>query len=283
MLCRRVIVSGLGLGVLVATALMGGCRTGDAAAVVGQASESWGRLEPSGPRPDGWGAVAVDIDNHAGSVVVEVEPWREEAVVEARTRWTRGASLESWDRGNVPVAAVAEFVEGPEGRTTLRVRTEPKHGAPMETHADLVLRVPNCEGLRVVNADGPVLLVGVGGAITVDNGRSSQPGGRIELRTNRALRDPMALVTTEGRVSVVVTERSRGDIDLYTADGHADLTARRGAFENVRPGRGRWRGVWNGGDNPLLVRSGRGEVRLVVTDDPERYTVADGLASVVGR
>lgn len=241
-----------------------------------------------------WDQIALDIQNPRGSVRVEVDPTLERPVVRSTVRWAgagtpltgeHGAGADGaavgWGESNPPARVWAIPEAGPVGRVALRVGAELAGGAPERTEVDITVRTPRCDGVRVSNAYGPVVLIGVGGAITVENGSGGRPGGRIELRTGRDIIDPVALVTTSGRVSAVLTPASRGEVDLYTEEGSASFIGDVGGISRVRPGPRRWRAVWNDGANPLVVRSERGDVRVLVVESPETYSITDGLESVL--
>ena len=225
-----------------------------------------------------WDQIAVDVHNEAGSVIIQVDDRLEQPVVRHRVRWTGLGDDGSWNKYRAPAIVSAQPEPGPLGHATLRVRSQVLDHAPAETEIDLIIRLPRCDGVRVRNTSGPVILVGVGGAITVDNGFGGGEGGRIELRSNRPILDPVALTTTDGRISIIAAEGSRAEVDMHTFEGKAVFSAPRGVITNLRPAIGQWRGTWNDGTNPLLVRTGRGEIRLLVTDDPENYSVADSKA-----
>ena len=227
--------------------------------------------------------LALDINNQRGSVWVEVDPDLEAPVLEAIASWEPEQTRADWpgELGPARVSAI-ESVESAAG-WVLRVDGELLGDPPYDSRVDLRLRVPRCDGINVENDGGPIVMVGVSGMITAVNGANNGRGGRIELRTDEPLVDPVALVTTQGRVSAVIAPESRGIIELDSEGGDAEFESEWGTFTEVRPGIRRYRAVWNGGSNPIIARSGGGDVHVQVQEAPERWSVADDWLALIGR
>ncbi|MAY74274.1 MAG: hypothetical protein CMJ31_06020 [Phycisphaerae bacterium] len=243
------------------------------------------QVEIAGEDLASMGPIAVDVSNARGSTYIEVDDLLDEPVVKWRARWeTHDKGDHAWRRNDPPVTVSAEVTsESDGGPRALRVSAAPVADAPIDTYVDLRIIMPRCDGVSVRNSDGPVELVGVGGAITVDNGFGNGQGGRIELRTSRGLVDPVALVTTEGRVTAVVTDRSRGQVALTSGEGNVMFTTNETTVTDVHVTTGEWRGVWNDGSNPFIARTGHGAVRVVIVDDPEMFTIPDPMLEAIGR
>ena len=265
-------VSACWLSVVLAAAILGGCRHGDVRSTFGQDSEKY-ELELSGAEGVDWSKAAIDIDNHAGSVRVEVEPWRTEPFIKARVR-----SGEKF-KEEPPIDVVTEVLRE-EGRPAiLRIATEPKAADTRDVYADIWVRLPGNQGVRVANADGPVELMGVGGAVTVDNGRGTSPGGNVWLRTERRIDEPVALVTTTGHVTAVFGAEADGDLRLETDDGFVTVKADKTPTTGVEVATRSWTGTLNGGTNPIVLRSGRGAVRFYARENPEAFAPAPPIVA----
>jgi len=169
----------------------------------------------------------------------------------------------------------AEYTTAGEAGGVVTINSNLIASSPDSAFLDLRVRTPRCDGIRVENDGGPIVMIGVGGAITAHNGGTIGRGGRIELRTNQPVRDPVALVTTRGRVSAVLDPEGRGTIEIDTERGEAEFGTIYGTVTNVRPGIGRYHGVWNGGANPTAARSGDGDCHIQIKPNAEKYSVAD--------
>lgn len=261
---------------LIGIAGLTGCQPGDYRATFSQSAAS-NAVEIQGPSLAEADSVAIDITNEAGTVVVTAEEWRTEPEVTARVRWARGKH--GFGDDNLPGTATATS-EITDGRGVLRVDADLADGAPDDARIDVVVRLPACDGIWVRNAGGTVILKGIGGAMTVENGLNGRGGGRIEIRTNRPVIDPVALLTTDGRITMVITPESRAQLDLASETEPALFSTAYGSTADVRTSHRTWQGIYNGGDNLLRMRSGDGEVRVIVHEDPEMFSVADGFASL---
>lgn len=250
-------------------------------------------LRPSRTIPVNWDGpdlregrpLAIDITNQRGSVWIEVDEKLDEPVIEGVLSWKHGDRTMDWPGGRsgtgAQIDAVRQISDG--HGDVLMIEGVLEEGAPRTAFLDLRVRTPRCDGVTVINDDGPIVLVGVGGAITAQNGVVGGRGGRIELRTSRAIADPVALITTNGRISVVLGPEAQGLIELDAEGGTARFESEFGSVTQVRPSPGRFRGVWNDGDNPIIARSATGPVHVQVQHNAEMYSVADDWLALIGR
>jgi hypothetical protein len=91
---------------------------------------------------------------------------------------------------------------------------------------------------------------------------------------------PVTLTTTNGLVHYQITPESTARFEIESADGAAEIVANGGALTGVAPGQHRWTGVLNGGTNPVVLRTGDGTARVLVTKDageyrPSRWTLRE--------
>ncbi len=218
--------------------------------------------------------LALNIHNQRGSVWIEVDERLDQPTVEAILSWGRHDHPDDWaDSDDAPAVVATRATQGP--GDVLSIDASVGESAPSSAFLDLRVRTPRCDGVNVVNNAGPIVMIGVGGAITAYNGAETGEGGRIELRTSRDIIDPVALVTTRGRVSAVIGPGGRGTIELETERGSAEFGTAYGTLTDVRPSKQRYRGVWNGGANPIIGKSADGRVRFVVKPNAEMYSIPD--------
>lgn len=232
----------------------------------------WDSSEFDATRP-----AAFDIRNDRGSVWIEVDDKLDVPRIDVRLSWDRADWHGDWphhDSGAVISAEVSNPPVG-QGGGVVTIDGTLVEGAPESAFIDIRVRTPRCDGIRVINDGGPIVMVGVGGAITAENGGVTGKGGRIELRTSQPITAPLALVTAKGPVSAVIGPGGEGTIRLDTQDGDASFETMYGGVHSVRPGAGTYTAVWNESTNPIIARSGDGDCHIQVKPNAEMFSVAD--------
>lgn len=163
------------------------------------------------------GPLAVDVDNQAGDVRIEVDPKLVAPSVEAYAYDQSEAPNEPAKLGRVGPWVGATRTVG-EGGSILRVISVRNPEYPRAV--GVRIRVPSCAGVRVVNGGGDVVVRGVTGAVDVKNekveGRWSKLGGRVEVTTAGGVSGPVRLESNVGDVELICGS----DSDL-TFDGKA--------------------------------------------------------------
>ncbi len=208
-------------------------------------------------------AIGVDIENSAGRVEVRAGEQYETITVDAARRVAWGPKREKRQARAEEVSLVQSAVEeGPGGRLVLRVRAESLDPRATDHSIDLRVTLPRVDGARVRNSGGVVELVGVGGALQIES------GDHIVVRTDRALDEPVALVTERGNVYLQSPPGTRGRIELESEEGDVEISSAE-SIQDVLVRPGMYHGVLNGGVNPILIRTGKGDVRLLVREDVE--------------
>lgn len=220
---------------------------------------------------------AIDVQNFHGSVTVIVDP-RLDRVIPTATAGTRQSLERGFQWRPAEAVSVVMNMEEQEGGQVLVVRTGAVWPDPDEVWVDLTIRMPACDGAIIWNRGGPVELVGVSGAVHVENGPLEVAGrgegrsdGRIELRTNEPMTAPVALVTKRGTVVYQVGPNSTGMIELVSGDRPVEFYSP-GLRPDMVSGDGKRMTVQlNGGQNPVMLRSEEGLVRAAVLDEPVEY------------
>ncbi len=169
------------------------------------------RVEIGGSLLANSGPLAVDVDNHAGDVKIEVDPKLTEPIIEAYAFDQSAAPNEPDKAGKVgPWVGASRKVT--EGGTVLCVISVRNPDFPRAV--DVRIRVPSCAGVRIVNGGGDVVVKGVTGAVDIKNdtvgGRWSRLAGRIEVTTAGAISGPIRLESNVGDVQLICG----GDSDM---------------------------------------------------------------------
>ena len=215
--------------------------------------------------------VAVDVTNFNGRVRIIADDTRDEPQVRATTRAKKGLFRRFATQEQLKAVWIgAELVEQ-EGGTVLRVLARPDTEVPgsEKVRVHLTVTVPACNGVLVRNSGGRVDLRQVDGAIQVENGFAGTKGGRIDVRTGMVLDAPIALTTTEGNVYLQTGADSTGEVDITSEDGTATVRAYVGTLDDVLVTGRQWRGVLNGGSNPVMLKTGKGAARLLVMSNAD--------------
>jgi len=219
---------------------------------------------------------AVDVENPKGNVKVVALPRHEEARIAFRVqkenlmRWRSMRMKLGFD----PTGEyfTAEHINDGE-LSTLVVRPTDLTIEGYRLPVDITIYVPQCDGLRVRNADGNIDIVGVSGVIEVVSGDEQHPGGNIEIRSESTLHENISAWTNDGDVTLVAGPDAGGTIELLAPRGLTTFWSKHGLTENSRPEVGRWTGVWNDGTNSIRLETLTGNARLMVVDNPVQHSL----------
>ncbi len=206
----------------------------------------------------------IDIETFRGDVTVRVEPHRRDVAVWSGVR--ASGDVEDAETSEVDRAVkVTAVVEDRTGGPTLVIRaTSDRVGD--DHRADIEATVPGTEGVRVKTGAGEVILVGVRGAMVVENG-----DGAIEVRTNEPLTAASTITTNNGDVYYQAPLRSTGAFDVRSEDGEAIWRAASPealATPLVYTKHG-YTVSLNQGTNAVTIRTGKGTASVVLMDDPQ--------------
>lgn len=230
-------------------------------------------IEPQVASPaEGWSPnTAIDVRNFHGSVTVLIDPLVTTLVPTVVAGANPPADSMMDSRATETVNVVFEWIEQ-EGGRVLKVRSGTTWPDPTQVWADITLRMPSCSGAMIWNRGGQVELIGVTGAIQVDNGRFADSSGPIRVRTDLPVTSPVALTTEEGTVLLQIPTASTGMFELASGEGSVELSSTVIRPDYVTTDGQTTRAQINGGHNPILLRSYKGTVCAMVIENPEAYT-----------
>lgn len=216
--------------------------------------------------PEGMQKLAVDVENFRGIVELRGDRGSEgEAMVRAQvvTAWDADKAAREVVRESVDVEVVVD--EEQPGLAVLRVRTGKSIGG-QEHAVVLYIETPRVDGTRIVNEGGYVEVVGVRGALHIEN-----RFGMIEVRTDHPVNDRVTLLNTDGPILARIGEGSEGVFDLETLDGQVSMRISAGEMSETRSGMQSFHTVLNEGQNMVLARTNAGDIRVAVTEEPQAY------------
>lgn len=223
-----------------------------------------------GPELAGATPAAVDVTNWQGSVLVVVEPEIKHATVQARVELKKGLD-HAHQQAALEAIHIAATTSQEGGRSVLRVLAENAGQEQLANKAHVKITMPACEGVQVHNAGGPVRLVDVGGAITVENGADGSNGGWIELLSGSPITGPVTLTTADGSIHFQTPPGTTGRFDLGSPDGPVQFKCEAGEVHDVVASHTHWQGVLNGGENRVTLRTARGRVRVMIIKNAGTY------------
>lgn len=204
----------------------------------------------------------VDIENFRGSVEVEVIPGLTQPTLRAWVldesnqfmRLTDDATVKSW---------YAAEVVAVQGKPVLRIMTT-RDAKTKPSSVRMLIQTPTCEGIRVRNSGGNVVLRNVGGEITVENGYKGGEGGDITIHTTRRIAEPMTLRTTTGDISILVPTSSQGRLEVNTPKGAPQVNVRGDGLEMVKSSLTAFGATLNGGTKIWSMLSADGNIKVEV-------------------
>jgi hypothetical protein len=215
-------------------------------------------LHPEGP-------VAIEVDSFSGNVVVDANPGHESITVTVRREATQGYLREREAEASLDeIQYTAELMPGDSGQR-LVIRTWTYHPEPYFQRADLRIEAPAVDGLTVRAGPGRVDARGIEGPVNI-----AAVAGNVRVMTNLPMLEPVTIANRDGDIDYRVRGESRGAFDCETSKGRVDHRVRFGRFViNGERRDNRLAATLNGGTNPIVLRTGEGDIRVAVVHNPE--------------
>lgn len=210
--------------------------------------------------------LAIDVENFKGSVEIRAGKGKPgQARVTSEVLTIPGADKQQRQRAAENVDVTANIEEN-DGRAVLRIRTDnaQRRGAQ---EVDIYVEVPRCDGLRVINRGGTVEAVGTAGATHIENRE-----GAVELRTNQVMDRDVTILVVDGNIYYQVAPGSKGVFDLETLDGEVAMRDFTGMTSNTNANWTRLHTTVAKGDNPVMARTNKGDIRVWIMENPEALT-----------
>lgn len=237
------VIKPLVLSILVATFSVGGCARLEKNQLVSISGE------PVASR-----FLAVDVQNQFGTVIIEVDPALTAPRVAAGCQGATEAARK-------PDFVTAELVnEG--GRSILRVLSA-SPGPDEPKSVDLRIKVPACDGLRVLNSGGRVFIKGVNGAIDVTNDVPGRTGGTVVIAQD-PVTSPIIIKARRGGIDLRVPADSVGRLSAKSASGNLAIDVGEASVRNARASLHEYSGVLGAGQNEITLVADEGEVQFVI-------------------
>jgi hypothetical protein len=212
------------------------------------------------------GAVAIDIDNFAGDVVVRADRDVKRTFVEVRRVSTHG--MGRWDESREALddaqwTATLEPRAG--GGETLIIRTDTPNPEEHFHHMEILVVTPSLDTVKVRTTNGDVTILENQGAVDVETTR-----GNVRMMTPWPMTNPMTIITSEGSIDYRVRGESKGIFDCESHGGEVRQRCEYGHWLALDPqnDHDRFFAVLNGGSNPVVLRTSDENIRVAVVPNP---------------
>lgn len=212
------------------------------------------------------GMLAVDVTNFNGNIELRAGSKGDAARVEAVARVSPSVPDEQ-AKAILEGINVDATLDETSARGVLRVTGSSLAADPATHSLDLWIFVPECDGARIDNRGGEVVVVGTTGATQITN-----RGGAIELRTNQPMTEPVTLTNVDGNIYYQVPATSSGAFDLETLEGTVRYRDRVASSDQMYATAKTHQARLNEGANPVMARTNRGDINVWVDKDPVALT-----------
>lgn len=199
----------------------------------------------------------VIIENARGNVIVMTDPAA--TVPEVRAKVSGLDEREHRRAGTVP-AWIAASIEKYEDINTLQVLAADP--SDEQRSVDIRVVVPATAFVTVNNAQGTVELINVAGNLQVNNGVATGRGGKVIIRTDKAIKDGAAIRIRGGDAMLTLGSGSAGPIDAKARSVNIRTPAN--ALRNVISDRENYTGELGTLGKPLVLRVPDGNLTLFV-------------------
>lgn len=223
--------------------------------------------------PHDGGPLAIDVTANKGPVEVRVDPGATtirvlatvdvSGSVDGDSRQGVADAVSVWAHLEPPVQTGEAGAAGGPG-SVLRVGAESSRPDADDHRVRLRIILPRADGALVRSTEGGVLLVGVAGAVQVET-----KSGFIEMRTAHVVDTPVNLSTESGNIFFQAPRGTSGRFDLRTNEGRATMSSHDPAMQAYATDT-TYRGVLRDGVNPIVLTTGKGDVRAWVIERPEQ-------------
>jgi hypothetical protein len=211
------------------------------------------------------GAVEIDVDCFRGDVIVKADPRLNEAFVRIVRTGAHGYDRHKEARASLDdITTSVELVPGTYGQR-LQVRTATMHAEPAFQRTDVYITLPLIEGMRIRTEDGNIGVVRGAGAMDLETSN-----GDVAVKTSVPVREPVTIISNHGGIEYITRAESTAKFDAKVVNGtimhhvvRGDLRVLAGTDETS------FQATLNDGENPVILRSVDGDIRIKVVAEPE--------------
>jgi hypothetical protein len=210
------------------------------------------------------GPIAIEVESFNGNVFIDANPKLTHATVRVQREAVHG-----YQRGKdaktamADVTWTAEIVPGDLGQKLL-VRTGTTNAEPHYLRANIYIEAPDIEGVRVRTTNGKVRATDISGAVDINTTE-----GEVRVMTNKAMMQPVTIVTNNNDIHYRVRGESAGAFDGQTVRGTVTSLVKYGTLKiGNRSSDETLNAVLNQGTNPIMLRTVDGDIHIAVVHNP---------------
>ncbi|MDY7107533.1 MAG: DUF4097 family beta strand repeat-containing protein, partial [Planctomycetota bacterium] len=210
------------------------------------------------------GPVAVDVESFNGDVTIIADPKLERARLTFTRRATHGFQRQLEAEASLPdIGYSAEIVPGELGQV-LQVRTFTTSPEPHYQRVDMLIELPEIDGVRVRTHNGGVVVTDIEGTVDIVT-----DDGPIRVASNHPMVRPVTIINNCGNIDFRVRTESMGEVDCQALRGQVRHHAVYGRWI-VHNGTDHdtLLATFNDGTNPIVLRAADGDIRFSVVNDP---------------
>ncbi|MBX3383817.1 MAG: hypothetical protein KF864_09970 [Phycisphaeraceae bacterium] len=202
------------------------------------------------------GPLGIDVHNAFGSVFIEVDEALTSPLVWV---WAKADTAEK----SKPTWAAASL-DRTDGLPVLRVATENPEGSVAQEYV-VRIRVPGCAGVRVRNSGGTVRVTGVKGAVDISNelSASGRGGQAMYVQVSEGSTGPIMLNAPLGTIELRLPASQAGVVSAGSESGRVTVDAATASVLLPKVTTNRWEATVNGGTEPITLRAGSGDVKVL--------------------
>jgi predicted regulator of Ras-like GTPase activity (Roadblock/LC7/MglB family) len=206
------------------------------------------------------GPVAIDVQSFAGNVTIIADP----SIVGTQVQATQlELGLDEVPERSVHMTCSTTIETGITGEIVHVVATCDDNALGLIS-AEIVIRANSIHGVSVTTSNGNVTLLGISGAVDV-----TTRDGNVRIVTPLVMNERVSVENRRGDIVYRVRGESSGIIDATAMNGEVALDLRQGKAIILPGSTGdHLVATFNGGTNPIIMRTVDGDVRLYVVADP---------------
>lgn len=211
------------------------------------------------------GPLEVDVESFGGDVTITADDRKSDVVVQVVRRAVHGQQRSREARASLDEIDYSVHVEPGELGNRLIVRTSTTHDEPHYQRANVHITAPDISDVYVRTKFGEVKAQGIEGKVDI------RTDGDVRVMTNRAMTQPVTIITRDGTIDYRVRGESAGSFDCASVHGEVRRRVHYGRFiAEPDSAHNRMYGRLNDGTNLIQLRTVYGDIRIAVIHNPEQ-------------
>lgn len=212
------------------------------------------------------GPVQVDVESFGGNVTILADEEATGATVTFTRDARHGFMREDEAEASLQQIHTSAELLNTETGEVIQVRASTDHDQPYQQRAHVTIIAPAISDVRVRTSSGSVMAEMMRGAIDIESG-----GGDVRVMTEFPMTEQVTIVNKDGDIDYRVRGESTAAFDAQTIRGRVLQRVRNGKLIiDAATDHDSLIATLNGGDNPVVLRTVDGNIRIAVVSDPTR-------------